>query len=226
MLKNILKKSFLYKKFYYPRQEKKEKEILQGKISAFCTGGLTLLKDFSALMDGNSIPYWLEFGSLLGAYRDKKFIVNDFDIDVGAYLSDAQRIYDVLTNNGFSLIREFHVRGENGLEQTYEYAGTTIDVFYFFNRDGFIYCNGFYDAIKQSLDKYFDICVCEFKFKKFNISKIDFLGLQVSVPEDTELHIIEVYGNTYKVYDPNFKDGYNKTKYSIQEKVGCGFFLR
>lgn len=44
-----------------------------------------------------------------------------------------RRCYDVLTKAGFKLIREFKVGddGVDGFEQTYEYAGVSIDVFSF-----------------------------------------------------------------------------------------------
>jgi len=38
------------------------------------------------------IPMWLEYGTLLGAIREKRFIVYDFDIDIGIYARDAIKI--------------------------------------------------------------------------------------------------------------------------------------
>ena len=37
---------------------------------------------FDAALE-NNIPVWLEFGTLLCAYRDKSFMNHDFDIDCG-----------------------------------------------------------------------------------------------------------------------------------------------
>ena len=226
VLKELVKGTMIYKKFYAPWKQYKENKILSRRRSLLAMNGLELLKYFNNIMQEENIPYWLEFGSLLGAYRDHGFIKNDFDFDVGVYLSDARRIYHALSSNGFELIREFHVRGENGLEQTYEYRGVTIDLFYFYTSKNKFICNGFYNPINQRVGKYFDICVSEFIFERFSTSPIEFLGLTVPVPNNTERHIIEVYGNGYKIYDPYFTDGFNKIKYPIEEKIGCGYFLR
>lgn len=222
----FLRNTALYKKTYSPYVERKMQRINAVKADAFKKGGLSLLTDFAELMNNNAIIYWLEFGSLLGAYRDCNFIKNDNDIDVGVYLKDANMIYNILTSNGYELVREFHVRGENGLEQTYSKFGTTIDLFFFFEKGNYLICNGFYDAISQKVARYFDIAVCEFQFSRFEVRPFIFLGVRVGVPVNTEKHIIEVYGDSYKIYDPNFKDGYNKTKYKFGDKVGCGYFLK
>lgn len=226
MIKDLLKINPLYTKVYRPWREKKNKQQLDYRRAIFQENGICLLEKFVTLMTVNDIPYWFEFGSLLGAYRDKDFIKNDFDFDFGVYLKDSKRIYETLTRNGFKLIREFHVRGENGLEQTYEYMGITVDFFYFYEQGDILVCNGFYNAINQKIGEYFDICVSEFYFKKFSIISYLFKGITVSVPDNIERHIIEVYGEGYKVYDPNFKDGLNKVKYPKEEKIGCGYFLR
>ena len=223
---SLLKKTSLYNKIYHPYRVRQEQIRFQKRIQNFEKGGLILLEKFAAIMDNKGIPYWLEFGSLLGAFRDNAFIKNDFDIDVGVQLSDASQIYKLLIDNGFELVREFHVRGENGLEQTYLYSGTTIDLFDFFPDGNAIKCNGFYNAQSKQIGKYFDICVSEFIFEPFGLMKMAFLGLSIKVPSNIERHIIEVYGEGYRVYDPNFTDGYNKVKYPITEKVGCGYFIR
>ena len=45
----------------------------------------------------------------------------------------------------------------------------------------------------------------------------------MSVPVNTEEHLIEIFGPGYKVYDPNFKGDLNKVFYSWEEKTGIGF---
>ncbi|GAI07387.1 unnamed protein product, partial [marine sediment metagenome] len=43
---------------------------------------LQLLKD---LLDKHNIEFWLNYGTLLGAYRDKRFIRWDNDIDLSTW---------------------------------------------------------------------------------------------------------------------------------------------
>ncbi|MBD3247309.1 hypothetical protein GF378_01680, partial [Candidatus Pacearchaeota archaeon] len=46
---------------------------------------LKALTDLKEVLDKNKIPFWLEYGTLLGAIRDKGFIPWDDDIDLGSF---------------------------------------------------------------------------------------------------------------------------------------------
>lgn len=223
MLKEILKKSIIYKKVYKPYRLSKIAELKRIKHELLEKEGKNLLENFTQCCMKHNIPYWLEFGTLLGAYRDKNFIKNDMDIDVGVYLSDARTLYDVLTNNGFKLVREFHVVGENGLEQTYEYHGVTIDVMYFYKYEDMLWCNGVYQLGHKN--KLIKLQVTSHFFQPFGISEMEFLNLKVSVPDNTEAHLKEIFGDGFMVYDPNFPGDFNKLVYPITEKYATGFHI-
>lgn len=218
-IKQLIKKTFLYEKIYYPHRVAKINEVNKRKRELFKRDGLDALRSFTECMEIENITYWLEFGTLLGIYRDGDFVPNEMDLDVGVHLKDAKKLYKTLTSSGFELCREFHVIGENGLEQTYKYRGTTIDVMYFYEEDNEMWCNG---SIIPSfkIGEAFEYKVTAWHFKKFECKHIPFKGLSLSIPANTEEHIIEVYGPGYKVYDPNFRVGYNKVFY---EKKGIGF---
>ena len=141
-ISNILKKTYLYRNVYHPYVASQVEASVRRRHSLLLREGATLLYEFIRCCTDMQIPYWLEFGTLLGAYRDGAFIQNDTDLDVGAYLQDARRLNQALTQAGFRLVREFHVVGENGLEQTYEYHELTIDVMYFYEQEGYVWCNG------------------------------------------------------------------------------------
>ncbi len=70
---------------------------------------LEYLEEVKEVFDNNKIPFWLEFGTLLGAIRDKKIIPWDDDIDLGilAEYVDSKFIKKKLTNElekkGFSV---------------------------------------------------------------------------------------------------------------------------
>ena len=104
--------------------------------------GLDILLDVHKFCERNDICYSLAYGTLLGAFRDNSFVPNELDLDIGAYLKDAKQIFNALKKSGFVLVREFHIVGENGLEQTYSYKGTTLDVMYFFHEKSSLFCTG------------------------------------------------------------------------------------
>ena len=57
---------------------------------------LELLKFIDNVCIKHDIPYWLEFGSLLGAFRHGGFIPWDDDVDIGIMKNDLNRFLDVL----------------------------------------------------------------------------------------------------------------------------------
>lgn len=214
-LKKLIKKSSIYKQ-YKKRRHIAKHELLERE-------GSSLLKEFIQCCTSCNITYWLEFGTLLGAYRDKKFIQNDIDIDVAVYLKDARTLYGVLTNSGFKLVREFHVVGENGLEQTYEFNGLTIDVMYFYEHENTLWCNGVGESLHKT--KFAKYRVSAHYFQPFGISEIDFLGMKVCIPDNVEDHLKEIFGDGFRVYDPDFSGDLNKILYPINEKYAIGFVL-
>lgn len=222
--KTLIKKSWIYKGIYQPYRFRQEKAIDKHKHAIFEQFGAETLIHFAQCMQKSGLDYWLEFGTLLGAYRDNAFVPNELDLDIGANLCDVSQIHQVLIENGFRLVREFHVIGENYLEQTYEYRGVTLDMMYFTQQGDKMWCYGaFYDPWRCKIGRAFFHQVTAHYFRPFGITKIQFLGMDMCVPENTEEHLIEIFGKGYKVYDPNFKGDLNKIYYSWEEKKGIGF---
>lgn len=46
------------------------------------TKSIEALKDFTTILDSRGIKYWIDFGTLLGAFRDGTIIAWDYDIDL------------------------------------------------------------------------------------------------------------------------------------------------
>jgi hypothetical protein len=68
----------------------------------------TLLRDtlffVAGLLEEHGIPYWLDFGALLGAARERAFIPWDTDVDLGVRAADGARIRslrDAIDRAGF-----------------------------------------------------------------------------------------------------------------------------
>lgn len=79
-----------------------EKEIQQDIISRFNRFKeyqslmLKVLADFHRVCEKNKIQYFLAYGSLLGAIRDKGQIPWDYDIDTWVHFEDKERLFKAL----------------------------------------------------------------------------------------------------------------------------------
>ena len=44
------------------------------------------------ILEKNNIKYWLDFGTLLGAFREGKIIEHDYDVDIGILHKDLEKV--------------------------------------------------------------------------------------------------------------------------------------
>jgi len=188
--------------------------------------GVELLEKFQNEMDSINVTFWLEFGTLLGAYREKDFIENDRDIDVGLFLSnDRKRIYKTLTSAGFKLIHEIEIEdGKYGLEQTYSYKGVNIDLFYFTQIENKIFCHVF----KEDNNKTWEETILDkggvipqehiFPFEDFKT--ISFKGMIFNVPSNIEEHLKANYGENFMIKDSTWSYTRANCIEILNDKIG------
>ena len=186
----------LYHNYEYKRQ-----------VAKFHKNGLVLLSKFSELCHENQIVFWLDFGTLLGAWREHDFIEHDYDIDLGVMFEDRDKLQHVLENGGFSLIREFKVIKDNiliGAEQTYSFKSVMVDIFYYHKiKDDKIMLNSFTPILDDNNFKG-RAEIKEIIMPYFGFDKYLFKGISVYIPRDTPNYLAYYYGNNYMVPDPNY----------------------
>lgn len=78
--------------------------------SACCTRNLkTILEYIDKLFRENRIKYWLDYGTLLGAVREKDLIEYDTDLDIGILNEDKERLLllkERINRDGFFFSRD------------------------------------------------------------------------------------------------------------------------
>lgn len=183
-----------------------------------------LLSKLKKSLDDYNILFWLDFGTLLGAYREHDFIKHDFDLDIGVFYENAERVKQALLKNGFKILREFRVNSDSykGLEHTFIYCGVTVDIFYYHRRGDIMYCNTF----SPFADECYDISIFQVKeivlpYNGFDV--MQFKGEKFIVPAKTDVHLSAHYGKNFMIPNAHFdyrKEATNVHWFSRKEYIG------
>lgn len=157
-------------------------------------GNEVLLKAKKAL-DKAGILFWLDYGTLLGVYRDGKLISYDTDVDVGVMLEDySPKIIEALEKEGFLYERKIVVdEGRYAMEQSFSYLNVKIDIFYYRKEGGKLISHLF------PLDDQKEFQVREIYTSDSGFKEIQFLGKNFKIPNDTDLRLEETYGKEWRI---------------------------
>lgn len=204
----------ILKPYYLPTLHK-VKYISNNLI--FRKNGAYVLLKINEILVREKIMFWLDFGTLLGIYRDGKLIKNDIDIDIAIFYSDyADKTKEVLTKNGFKFIRRLETTKDDCqcLEETYRMKNINVDIFYYHTKEEFAFCHLFPLNANGTRD------VREIRMSKFKLTKITFLDNIFYIPDNTELRLKETYGDQWQIPDKNWytpDDAYNSRLYNNLE---------
>jgi len=211
-------------RFVYRRTILKFKHRSQNKN--FLEKGEIVLDKIHAIFTELNIQYWLEYGTLLGAVRDKSFISNDLDIDLGLFLKDySEDIEEVFLAKGFKKLRKITIdEGEYGMEESYIYDGVVVDLFYFISDNKEIYSHSFINEKGLSWTKTIEerggLVVRELFFPHKGFRKIKFLNGEYPIPRDVSNHLKAYYGEDFMVKNSNWNIYMAKNVEILKDKIG------
>ena len=194
---------------------------------AFKKEAIEALQALQKVFQELNVTYWLEFGTLLGAVREKGFISHDLDIDIGMFANDFQDQNETIFNKyGFRKTCSYSVDGgDYAREETYYFGGVGIDIFYFHMRNQHeIYCHTFAPIDGKSVDKTIDevggLRVRELRYPYTGFRLIDFLGMDFMIPKNVDEHLTESYGEHWMIKDPNYSNTIATNARFIKNKIG------
>lgn len=189
--------------------------------------GLVCLDALYKIFKNHNADLWLEFGSMLGAYRNHGFIPFDYDIDLSMYIEDLspELIRDIY-NYGFVIRRAFkQVRNQNIhnkqiTEFTLFYKGLPIDIF-LNTKEGDKRIMYVYNATlgEANLEKNV-FGVRKFILPNSKIEEINFLGIKIGMPSNVKDCLSYYYGESFMTPIKNWKRSTKDLDLPYEEAYG------
>lgn len=163
---------------------------------------------------------WLDFGTLLGMYRDKGLINHDLDMDFGIIIenyNDYQEKEKDLLNKGFKKTRELYY-DDKLVELSYDYNGLNVDFILYDKYDEYVKSV----VVVYLLDALNRPCKYEsrkYKIKFSGLKEYDFQGIKVKMPVNTHEYLEYQYEKDFlipnKFYDWHDNPMYEKVDESL-----------
>ena len=154
------------------------------------------LEDMKYVLDNNNQHFFLAWGTLLGCFREKKFISYDGDIDIGILEEkfNSKVIQKILNSKKFKLYKKYGNEEEKNLEYTFKHINNVrIDIFIYYNiENNYYYTSTFNDICLQKKGGF-----CKWGRHIKGFAEVEFYNKLYLIPSNTEEHLIECYGNDY-----------------------------
>ena len=165
------------------------------------------------IFNKNNIPFWLEYGTLLGCIRNKDFIDIDDDIDLGMKVEDFYKSSELI----FLGIKEvgFRIDGlvkipENNNNNNIYFEGKEVGTTF---RFGIVYYGGekwnkagldvqlHIKGRGEYSDRRIDLTLHKVHYEKdlFPLTETRFLDQKVFVPLNCQQHLVNLYGENWRI---------------------------
>lgn len=131
-------------------------------------------------------------GTLLGAIRDGGFMAHDKDIDFGMDASVTPAMLDEALSKDARFRRVSNLADDEVLPCHF-FGRIAIDFFRLYREEGALW----YGLRWRGH-------LVQFRHKDFRLRDLSFLGIPTRIPEDSEAHLLEAFGEGWRTPDPYF----------------------
>ena len=148
---------------------------------------------------------WLDFGTLLGYYRENDFISHDLDMDFGVQVSSFEEfevIEKYLINNGFNRTKEFYFN-KNLVELSYSYKGLNVD-FIIYKKENDRVSSDTIFFMTNALGNPTRYEVYHYEIPFSGLKECEFKGMKVKVPDNTQEYLRTLYGKDFETPNTNY----------------------
>lgn len=152
-----------------------------------------------------SYDIWLDFGTLLGFYREKDLIPHDLDMDFGIIIPDYEAFLKdekVLFEQGFVRTKEFYYN-DKLVEFSYSYKGLNVDFIVYDKKEDTISSDTiFYMTNALGNPTRYEVYHYELPFTA--LTECSFKEILVKVPENTREYISHLYGEDFEIPNTHY----------------------
>ena len=148
---------------------------------------------------------WLDFGTLLGYYRENDFISHDLDMDFGVQVSSFEEfevIEKPLINNDFNRTKEFYFN-KNLVELSYSYKGLNVD-FIIYKKENDKVSSDTIFFMTNALGKPTRYEVYHYEIPFSGLKECEFKGKKVKIPNNTQEYLRTLYGEDFETPNTNY----------------------
>ena len=153
----------------------------------------------------NKYDLWLDFGTLLGFYREKDFINHDLDMDFGIIINDYDDFLEkekYLIKKGFSRTKEFYYKNRL-VELSYSYKGLNVDFIVYHRKADVIESDTIF-FMMNALGKPTRYEVYNYNLPFSELEEHNFKAVEIKVPNNAREYLSKLYGEDFEVPNTNY----------------------
>ena len=153
----------------------------------------------------NKYDLWLDFGTLLGFYRENDFINHDLDMDFGIIINDYDDFLEkekYLIKKGFSRTKEFYYK-DRLVELSYSYKGLNVD-FIVYRRKADVIESDTIFFMTNALGKPTRYEVYNYSLPFSELEGHNFKAVEIKVPNNAREYLSKLYGEDFEVPNTNY----------------------
>lgn len=154
------------------------------------------LENLATVFNAHGLKFFLVSGTLLGYEREGKLLDHDKDIDIGVIGWEKQyEICMALQASTLFTVSPHFLKGQKSyyIPIRHNFTGVWIDIFVYHELD---------DKLVTGVDFFFGYRQT-FAFTPFDLKPVNFLGVDMHVPSNTDLNLQENFGN-WRVPDASY----------------------
>lgn len=150
-----------------------------------------MLPYVAKLLEEHNIKYWLDWGTLLGAVRNGRMIPWDYDIDLGMFHDDAQRLIALSPDIA-----------KDGFDLTAFWCNTYVHIIRFFTKEhGLNFHIDIYPwiVVGETVRAVDNLNRIRTMIELTDLDSVEFEGAKYPCPQNPEKSLLHRYGTDWRI---------------------------